>query len=82
MTKRPPLNLQVTTLWDYPSQQYGSGGQGDQNYQRRDAELRDLELPQTATPSRADLVVDPVLRKRHDAQTSRGTSIAGRSATT
>ena len=32
MTNRPPLDLQVTTLWDYPSQQYGEGGQGDQNY--------------------------------------------------
>lgn len=30
--KRPPLSLQVTTLWDYPSQNYGEGKQGDSNY--------------------------------------------------
>ncbi|MGF1632974.1 MAG: TRM11 family SAM-dependent methyltransferase [Phycisphaerae bacterium] len=31
-TKRPPLTPQVTTLWDYPSQHYGPGVQGDPNY--------------------------------------------------
>src|SRR3954447_12601096 len=30
--KKPPLHLQVTTLWDYPSQHYGEGTQGDPNY--------------------------------------------------
>jgi DNA modification methylase len=30
--KRPPLQLQVTTLWDYPSQNYGEGKQGDTAY--------------------------------------------------
>ncbi len=30
--KRPPLRLQVTTLWDYPSQNYGEGKQGDSAY--------------------------------------------------
>ena len=30
--KKPPLNLQVTTLWDYPSQHYGDGMQGNSNY--------------------------------------------------
>ncbi len=30
---KPKLNRQVTTLWDYPSQNYGrDGSQGDQNY--------------------------------------------------
>ena len=28
-TKKPPLELQTTTLWDYPSQHYGTGMQGD-----------------------------------------------------
>lgn len=32
MSKKPPLNVQVTTLWEYPSQHYGKGIQGDQNY--------------------------------------------------
>ncbi len=30
--KKPPLNIQVTTLWDYPSQHYGEGIQGNSNY--------------------------------------------------
>ena len=30
--KRPPLRTQVTTLWDYPSQNYGEGSQGDTAY--------------------------------------------------
>lgn len=32
MYKKPPLTLQTTTLWDYPSQHYGSRMQGDKNY--------------------------------------------------
>lgn len=31
--KRPELKLQTTTLWDYPSQHYGPGMQGDKAYQ-------------------------------------------------
>lgn len=30
--KKPPLNLQVTTLWEYPSQHYGDEVQGNPNY--------------------------------------------------
>lgn len=30
--ERPPLNREVTTLWDYPSREIGAGGQGDNNY--------------------------------------------------
>lgn len=29
---KPPLSLQSTTLWDYPSQHYGDEIQGDQKY--------------------------------------------------
>ncbi len=29
---KPPLRLEVTTLWEYPSQSYGSGKQGDSNF--------------------------------------------------
>ncbi len=29
---KPPLRLQPTTLWDYPSQHYGDGYQGDPRY--------------------------------------------------
>lgn len=30
--KRPPLSIQVTTLWEYPSQDYGDGRQGIPGY--------------------------------------------------
>ncbi|MFA7237733.1 MAG: DNA methyltransferase [Phycisphaeraceae bacterium] len=30
--KKPPLVIQPTTLWDYPSQHYGDATQGDPNY--------------------------------------------------
>src|SRR5882757_1667131 len=30
--KRPPLTIQVSTLWDYPSQDYGDGRQGIPGY--------------------------------------------------
>ena len=30
--KKPPIALHTTTLWDYPSQHYGRGMQGDQAY--------------------------------------------------
>lgn len=29
---KPPLRLQPTTLWDYPSQNYGTGRQGDEKF--------------------------------------------------
>ncbi len=32
MPKKPPLRIQPTTLWDYPSQHYGDEPQGDPNY--------------------------------------------------
>jgi adenine-specific DNA-methyltransferase len=32
MAKKPPLTLQVSTLWDYPSQHYGADMQGDKAY--------------------------------------------------
>jgi adenine-specific DNA-methyltransferase len=32
MSKKPPLTIQPTTLWDYPSQHYGNTTQGDPNY--------------------------------------------------
>ena len=30
--KKPALRVQTTTLWEYPSQHYGEGMQGDQRY--------------------------------------------------
>ena len=30
--ERPALSLQTTTLWEYPSQHYGTGEQGSKHY--------------------------------------------------
>src|SRR5277367_1104858 len=32
MFKKPPLQLQTTTLWEYPSQDYGREPHGDKDY--------------------------------------------------
>lgn len=32
MARKPPLRIQPTTLWEYPSQHYGVGQQGSQDY--------------------------------------------------
>lgn len=31
--RKPPLELQTTTLWEYPSQHYGPGQQGSRHYE-------------------------------------------------
>ena len=41
--KKPVLEIQPTTLWDYPSQHYGRGMQGRADY-RGNTVLRDLNL--------------------------------------
>ena len=56
--ERPPLNLQVTTLWDYPSQQYGEGGQGDQTYKGATPSYIIWNCIQRYTNPN-DLIVDP-----------------------
>ena len=56
--RKPPLRIQPTTLWDYPSQHYGEETQGDPNYRGATPSyiiwnlLRRYTLPK-------DLVVDP-----------------------
>jgi DNA modification methylase len=56
---RPPLAPQATTLWDYPSQRYGDGDQGDQNY--RGATPSYVVWNALQRYSRpGDLVVDPM----------------------
>ncbi len=59
MYKKPPLELQTTTLWDYPSQHYGSGMQGDQAYQGATPSYVIWNLLQRYTRAN-DLVVDPM----------------------
>ena len=56
---KPNLTLQPTTLWDYPSQHYGSEMQGDQNYKGATPSYIIWNLLQRYTKKR-DLVIDPM----------------------
>jgi len=56
--KRPPLRLQPTTLWDYPSQDYGEGQQGIAGYKGATPSYIIWNLLQRYTKEK-DLVVDP-----------------------
>ena len=55
--KRPPLRIQVTTLWDYPSQDYGEGRQGVAGYKGATPSYIIWNLLQRYTKEK-DLVVD------------------------
>ncbi len=55
---RPPLRLEVTTLWDYPSQNYGEGRQGDTNYAGATPSYIIWNLLSRYTKEK-DLVIDP-----------------------
>ncbi|GMU93558.1 MAG: hypothetical protein AMXMBFR4_26160 [Candidatus Hydrogenedentota bacterium] len=59
MYKKPKLELQTTTLWDYPSQHYGEGMQGDQRYVGATPSYVIWNLLQRYT-RKNDLVVDPM----------------------
>jgi DNA modification methylase len=56
--RKPPLRLQPTTLWDYPSQHYGEGVQGDPNYKGATPSYIIWNLLQRYTKEK-DLVIDP-----------------------
>jgi SAM-dependent methyltransferase len=56
--KKPPLRVQTTTLWEYPSQHYGEGMQGDQRYVGATPSYVIWNLIQRYTRE-GDLVVDP-----------------------
>ena len=55
---KPPLRIQPTTLWDYPSQHYGEGQQGDARYVGATPSYVIWNLIQRYTKP-GDLVVDP-----------------------
>jgi DNA modification methylase len=55
---KPPLHVQPTTLWDYPSQHYGAEMQGDQRYVGATPSYVIWNLVQRYTKP-GDLVVDP-----------------------
>lgn len=57
--KKPPLRIQTTTLWDYPSQHYGDEEQGDQRYVGATPSYVIWNLIQRYTKE-GDLVVDPM----------------------
>ncbi len=55
---KPPLEVQPTTLWDYPSQHYGTGRQGDAGYAGATPSYVVWNLLQRYTRE-GDVVVDP-----------------------
>lgn len=59
MPKKPPLELQTTTLWDYPSQHYGNTVQGDPNYVGATPSYIIWNLLQRYTKE-GEVVVDPM----------------------
>ena len=60
MSKRkPPLEQQVTTLWDYPSQHYGRGMQGNARYKGATPSYVIWNLLSRYTRP-GDVVVDPM----------------------
>lgn len=57
--KKPALEIQTTTLWEYPSQHYGPGVQGDPSYVGATPSYVIWNLLQRYTKEN-DLVVDPM----------------------
>ncbi len=56
---KPPLRVQTTTLWEYPSQHYGAGMQGDQAYVGATPSYVIWNLLQRYTRP-GDVVLDPM----------------------
>lgn len=56
---KPPLRLMTTTLWEYPSQHYGDGMQGDSEYAGATPSFIIWNLLMRYTRKR-DLVIDPM----------------------
>ncbi len=56
---KPPLRIQTTTLWEYPSQNYGKGTQGNQDYIGATPSYIIWNLLQRYTRE-GNLVVDPM----------------------
>ena len=59
MKPKPPLELQTTTLWEYPSQHYGESTQGDKEYAGATPSYVIWNLLERYT-RKGDLVVDPM----------------------
>lgn len=59
MYKKPKLELQTTTLWEYPSQHYGEGMQGSKNYKGATPSWVIWNLLKRYTKD-GDTVIDPM----------------------
>lgn len=59
MYKKPKLEIQTTTLWDYPSQHYGTGMQGDKSYKGATPSYVIWNLLQRYTRP-GDTILDPM----------------------
>ena len=59
MARKPPLEIQPTTLWDYPSQHYGKGTQGSARYAGATPSYVIWNLLERYT-RKGDVVVDPM----------------------
>jgi adenine-specific DNA-methyltransferase len=58
MMRKPPLRIQPTTLWEYPSQDYGDAAQGLPGYKGATPSFIIWNLLQRYTQPK-DLVIDP-----------------------
>ena len=75
--KKPPLALQPTTLWEYPSQHYGDQEQGDKRYVGATPSYVIWNLIQRYTQP-GELVVDPMCGSGTTLDVARDTSRRGR----
>jgi SAM-dependent methyltransferase len=75
--QKPALRLQTTTLWEYPSQHYGEGMQGDQAYVGATPSFVIWNLLQRYTAA-GDLVVDPMVGSGTTLDVARDTGRRGR----
>lgn len=75
--QKPPLVLQPTTLWEYPSQHYGEGMQGDRAYVGATPSWIVWNLVERYTRP-GDLVVDPMCGSGTTLDVCRDTGRTGR----
>ncbi len=75
--EKPPLRLETTTLWDYPSQHYGRGMQGDSRYVGATPSYVPWNLIQRYTRP-GELVVDPMCGSGTTLDVCRDTGRLGR----
>src|ERR1700712_5391033 len=75
--KKPPLLLQPTTLWEYPSQHYGQEEQGDKRYVGATPSYVIWNLIQRYTQP-GDLIVDPMCGSGTTLDVARDSSRRGR----